>query len=240
MGRGRGAARGDPGGGRRDRRPAARLARRRAASVSRQAARPPTPTATATRWRAGSPPVDELLELCGVGRPARGHHAGGDRRGLPEGLQRGGERAAGPDERPRQPPAQLERAHRRGGPTPAGSSTSSARRVGPARSAAGWWPSPCRSSSTNNMSFGTFCALWLIPGWSDRLNALDREAGGEPRRRGGPGRDDRAGGQGTPFQRLAEFGNYTHRRHPGAREPAVRGPRRRRDRRGAWGRPLPG
>ena len=61
----------------------------------------------------------------------------------------------------------LSRAGRR---RPTGSTTSCCRRSGPARSAGRVVALTMPIFADNNMSLGTFCALWLIPGWHDILS----------------------------------------------------------------------
>jgi N-acyl-D-aspartate/D-glutamate deacylase len=59
----------------------------------------------------------------------------------------------------------------------------------------------------NNMSLGTFCALWLIPGWHDVLSlpmAEKTQKLRDPAVRAGLV----AAAQGTVFERLADFSNY--------------------------------
>jgi len=58
-----------------------------------------------------------------------------------------------------------------------------------------------------NMSFGTFCALWLIPGWSAMLDVAPSQRAAnlkDPVIRA----DLLSKAERTPFRRLAEFGNY--------------------------------
>ena len=59
----------------------------------------------------------------------------------------------------------------------------------------------------NNMSLGTFCALWLIPGWHDILSLPKGEKLAKLR---DPGvRDEMLrAAKGTVFERLADFSNY--------------------------------
>jgi N-acyl-D-aspartate/D-glutamate deacylase len=59
----------------------------------------------------------------------------------------------------------------------------------------------------NNMSFGTYCALWLIPGWREVLSLPEAEKTArlrDPAVRAALV----AGAQGTVFQRFANFGRY--------------------------------
>jgi N-acyl-D-aspartate/D-glutamate deacylase len=59
----------------------------------------------------------------------------------------------------------------------------------------------------NNMSLGTFCALWLIPGWHDILSLPREEKLAklyDPEVR----KQMRATAAGTVFDRLADFSNY--------------------------------
>ena len=58
-----------------------------------------------------------------------------------------------------------------------------------------------------NMSFGSFCALWLIPGWSA---LLDVPADERARNLADPAVRERmlAAAKGTPFSRLVRFGDY--------------------------------
>ena len=59
----------------------------------------------------------------------------------------------------------------------------------------------------NNMSLGTFCALWLIPGWHDILSLPKEE---KLTRLHDPAvREQMVGAaRGTAFERLADFSNY--------------------------------
>ncbi|HUZ10157.1 MAG TPA: amidohydrolase family protein [Acidimicrobiales bacterium] len=61
--------------------------------------------------------------------------------------------------------------------------------------------------SDNNMSLGTFCALWLIPGWRDVLTLPHAE---KTRRLMDPAvrATLTANAKGTVFERLADFSNY--------------------------------
>ena len=117
------------------------------------------------------------------------------------------------------------------------SSTSCCPRSGPARSAGGCVALTMPIFADNNMSLGTFCALWLIPGWRDVLS-LSRW----PRRRTSCG--TRRCGQGwwpqakgTVFERLADFSNYRIGDTVAPREQAVRGAAGHRHRPGAGHRP---
>jgi N-acyl-D-aspartate/D-glutamate deacylase len=58
-----------------------------------------------------------------------------------------------------------------------------------------------------NMSFGSFCALWLIPGWSE---LLDTDPGERARNLADPATREMmlARSKGTPFSRLTHFGAY--------------------------------
>jgi N-acyl-D-aspartate/D-glutamate deacylase len=58
-----------------------------------------------------------------------------------------------------------------------------------------------------NMSFGSFCALWLIPGWSD---LLDTDPAERARNLSDPAIRESmlARSKGTPFSRLTHFGAY--------------------------------
>lgn len=59
----------------------------------------------------------------------------------------------------------------------------------------------------NNMSLGTFCALWLIPGWQDVLSLPKEEKLAKLRDPAVRAEMVRAA-QGTVFERLADFSNY--------------------------------
>lgn len=59
----------------------------------------------------------------------------------------------------------------------------------------------------NNMSLGTFCALWLIPGWHDILS-LPREEKIAKLHDREVREQMRAAARGTVFDRLADFSNY--------------------------------
>jgi N-acyl-D-aspartate/D-glutamate deacylase len=59
----------------------------------------------------------------------------------------------------------------------------------------------------NNMSLGTFCALWLIPGWNDILSLPDDQKAAklrDPAVRA----EMAAAAKGTVFERLADFSAY--------------------------------
>jgi N-acyl-D-aspartate/D-glutamate deacylase len=59
----------------------------------------------------------------------------------------------------------------------------------------------------NNMSLGTFCALWLIPGWHDILSLPKEEK--LAKLRDPAVREEMAkAAKGTVFERLADFSNY--------------------------------
>ena len=59
----------------------------------------------------------------------------------------------------------------------------------------------------NNMSLGTFCALWLIPGWHDILSLPKAEK--TAKLRDPAVREEmRAAAKGTVFERLADFSKY--------------------------------
>ena len=59
----------------------------------------------------------------------------------------------------------------------------------------------------NNMSLGTFCALWLIPGWHDILSLPKAEK--LAKLRDPAVREEMAlAAKGTVFERLADFSNY--------------------------------
>jgi N-acyl-D-aspartate/D-glutamate deacylase len=59
----------------------------------------------------------------------------------------------------------------------------------------------------NNMSLGTFCALWLIPGWHDILSLPKQEK--LAKLRDPAVREEMArAAKGTVFERLADFSNY--------------------------------
>ena len=151
---------------------------------------------------------EELLTLCAV----VGEHQGTTLEAIVEGCLRGfygrRDRAVGGHERPGQPPAQLERPSVRRPPTPTGDRAAS-------------WPSAAGPGdrgrvvaltmpifADNNMSLGTFCALWLIPGWHDvlalplaektRASCVTRPVREEMERPA----------KGTVFERLADFSNY--------------------------------
>ena len=49
--------------------------------------------------------------------------------------------------------------------SPSGCRASSRPATAPPSSAGAWWRSPCRCSVPMNMSFLTFCGIWLLPGW---------------------------------------------------------------------------
>jgi N-acyl-D-aspartate/D-glutamate deacylase len=59
----------------------------------------------------------------------------------------------------------------------------------------------------NNMSLGTFCALWLIPGWHDILSLPKAEKVAKLRDPAVREEMTRAA-KGTVFERLADFSNY--------------------------------
>ncbi|MDA8044444.1 MAG: D-aminoacylase [Actinomycetota bacterium] len=59
----------------------------------------------------------------------------------------------------------------------------------------------------NNMSLGTFCALWLIPGWHDILS-LPRDEKIAKLHDPAAREEMRAAAKGTAFDRLADFSNY--------------------------------
>jgi N-acyl-D-aspartate/D-glutamate deacylase len=59
----------------------------------------------------------------------------------------------------------------------------------------------------NNMSLGTFCALWLIPGWHDILS-LPREEKLAKLRDPAVRDEMTRAAKGTVFERLADFSNY--------------------------------
>jgi N-acyl-D-aspartate/D-glutamate deacylase len=59
----------------------------------------------------------------------------------------------------------------------------------------------------NNMSLGTFCALWLIPGWHDILSLPKQEKLAKLRDPAVRDEMTRAA-KGTVFERLADFSNY--------------------------------
>jgi len=59
----------------------------------------------------------------------------------------------------------------------------------------------------NNMSLGTFCALWLIPGWHDILSLPKAEKTAKLRDPAVREEMVRAA-KGTAFERLADFSNY--------------------------------
>ena len=77
-------------------------------------------------------------------RRAPGHHARRHRAGLPRPVLRRRDRAARPGERGGQPPAELERAHRRRARARAGAAPALGRRPRHASSVAAWSRSPCR------------------------------------------------------------------------------------------------
>ena len=58
-----------------------------------------------------------------------------------------------------------------------------------------------------NMSFGTFCALWLIPGWSEILS-VPNEAKAASLRNPEVRTRMLTAARKTPFERLTDFGNY--------------------------------
>ena len=90
---------------------------------------------------------EELLALVRRDRPPRGHHPRGHRRRLPRPLRRRRDRAARRPQRRGQPPAQLERAHRRHPRARPGAAPAVGLRQRQGRRAAGSSPSPCRCSS---------------------------------------------------------------------------------------------
>jgi N-acyl-D-aspartate/D-glutamate deacylase len=59
----------------------------------------------------------------------------------------------------------------------------------------------------NNMSLGTFCALWLIPGWQDIL-ALPLDEKNAKLRDPAVREEMERAAKGTVFERLADFSNY--------------------------------
>ncbi len=59
----------------------------------------------------------------------------------------------------------------------------------------------------NNMSLGTFCALWLIPGWQEILS-LPRDEKIAKLRDPSVREQMRAAARGTVFERLADFSKY--------------------------------
>jgi N-acyl-D-aspartate/D-glutamate deacylase len=59
----------------------------------------------------------------------------------------------------------------------------------------------------NNMSLGTFCALWLIPGWHDILS-LPKEEKLAKLRNPAVRAEMAKAAKGTVFERLADFSNY--------------------------------
>ena len=59
----------------------------------------------------------------------------------------------------------------------------------------------------NNMSLGTFCALWLIPGWHDILS-LPKEEKMAKLRDPAVRAEMQKAAKGTVFERLADFSNY--------------------------------
>ena len=198
----------DPRGGRRPGAPAHRVARRPVAWACRPAGRSthndgddnPVPSRAASE--------EEVLTLCDVVSAAPGHDARGHRRGLPQGIHRRRDRAPGPDERRANRPLNWNVLGRRGRPGPRRPSTSSSRRPGPVRSGGRVVALTMPIFADNNMSLGTFCALWLIPGWQDdpRRCPPRKRRPSCGTRRSGPRCG--AAAQGTVFERLADFSNY--------------------------------
>ena len=89
------------------------------------------------------------------------------------------------------------------------SSTRCCRRPGPARSGGRVVALTMPIFAENNMSLGTFCALWLIPGWRDILSLpMDEKIGqAAVTRRSGPTCRPRPVGIALR-RRWAEFGHY--------------------------------
>ena len=216
---------------RRDARRARPRARGRVRSASRSRSRPRTATATANRWRAAGPRPRSCSRCAEETGAHAGHHARGHRAGLPRPVLRRRDRAARRDQRRRRPPAQLERAHHRlarARPVPRqlGAGDRAVELGG--RLVALTMP----VGVPMNMSFLTFCALWLLPGWQEVMGlpvperierlrdpdtrvwllerSLSQEAG--------------------VFRRLADWGDYRLGDVYSAENEPLRGPRRRRDR----------
>ena len=167
------------------------------------------------------------------GQRARRHDARVRDRRMPARLLRRRSRADGRDDARRPAPAQLERAHDRL------ARAAALPRPGRARASTRERRAAPRSRSTMptlvemNMSFRNYCALFMLPGWSDVMNLPVPGAHREAARPRGAQVDERAGPlpRGRRVLPARVVGPLPDRRHLLRGERGPEGPDRRRPRR---------
>ena len=154
---------------------------------------------------------DEVLALCAAVGEHEGTFLEGVVRGRPRQVQRRRDRAGGGHVRRRRPVDQLERAHRRLGRARPGAPPARGRR--PRRRAEGGRVVALTMPVLvpMNMSFGTFCALWLMPGLGRRpaAAAATRSWRRSPTPRSGAGWSSASHSEEAGvFRRLAGWDRY--------------------------------